>query len=172
MVNWSQKVFDLVFQYQIADSSNTLVTNLAGESISVSLLSERTVKVEVVDCTSVITLASDKLLILQDVGLNNKRVSKTDSEEFTFVLNSGDGFRIEIKASTTTYEEVCGSLVYSIELSDSSFNDYISFDGTNLLTINTNKEDAADLTVTVRVKNTYFETDLITTTFLWRSCEV
>ena len=148
------------------------MTDLAGAYIAVPL-AQRTVQVEVVDCASVLTLVSGDLLQLQTVvGLENQRVVETSSEEFTFVLYSGDGFKIQIPASTTTYQEVCGSLVYFIELSDPTLlDDYISFDGTNLLTVNTNKDSEVDLTVTVKLKNTYFDTVLITTTFWWKTCE-
>ena len=69
---------------------------MAGAYIEVPL-AQRSVQVELVDCASVLTLASGDLLQLQTVvGLDNKRVVETISEDFTFVLYSGDGFGIKI----------------------------------------------------------------------------
>ena len=67
---------------------------------------------------------------------------------------------------------MCGSPVYSIALANLSLpNNYISFNGGDILTINTDQTAEIESKLTVKVKNTYYETTLIETTFKWVTCE-
>ena len=120
----------------------------------------------VVNCATQFTLPIDKLKLLTVSGLDNNRVVENLSEEFTFVLNSGNGFQIQITATTSAYTSVCGSPVYRIALTNLSLpNNYISFNGGDILTINTDQTAEIESKLTVKVKNTYYETTLIETTF-------
>jgi hypothetical protein len=102
-VSWTYRTFYMVFQYRIADSSSVLTTDLAGAYYDVPLgerttFTQTTVEVLAINCESVHTealaaMSTVDMLQLQIVaGLDNNRVLESSSEEFTFVLQSGDGF--------------------------------------------------------------------------------
>ena len=72
---------------------------------------------------------------------------------------------------------MCGSLFYSIEVSNVSLlGDYLSFDGIDTITVNTDKASEVDLPITARIRNSYHQIDMVrpnqtvTTTFKWRGC--
>lgn len=117
----------------------------------------RTFTLQILDCTQVITQPSTKLTVLTVVDglgldlLDSRRVNKVSDSEFTFVIDSGDGFEIQIEPSTNSLhaDTLCGVPSYTVTGIDS---DYLSFDSaSSKLFVNTIGLDETAIPLEIRV---------------------